>query len=194
MLDALDITQVFDVARSLGIRVGNYDDSTGQFLGQDFVTAPVMEPDFPTHISNIGAIQLGDLLHCQSEWAGHLDERLAEYSAQLRITEELKDRLERKLLLDSGQEKLTNKRLEAKNNPEYTEVVARYAVLKSIIDLIKAALAKAERRHMSLSRQISLRGQTTIIPNPPTINTALLASPTINVSNFTVGKKIVRSP
>lgn len=194
MLDALDINQIFDVARSLGIRVGNYDDSTGQFLGQDFVTAPVMEPDFPTHISNIDAIQLGDLLHCQSEWAGHLDERLAEYSAHLRITEELKDRLERKLLLDSGQEKLTNKRLEAKNNPEYTEVVSRYTILKSIIDFIKAALDKAERRCASLSRQLALRELGIGKSSVPTINTPLLANPTINISNFTVGKKIVRCP
>lgn len=191
---ALDITQIFDVARSLGIRVGNYDESTGQFLGQDFVAAPVMEPDFPTHISNIDAEHLGDLLHCQSEWAGHLDERLAEYSAQLRITEELKDRIERKLFLDSDQEKVASKRLEVKTNPEYTEVVARHAMLKSILDLIKAALNKAERRCASLSKQVALRELGIGKGSVPTISTPLVASPTINVSNFAVGKKIVRSP
>ena len=196
--DDLNINQVFDIVKSLGIRVGKYDEYSGHFLGQDFVEASIVEPNFPSHIEGIDNKQLGELLHCQSEWAGHLDERLAEYSAQLRLTDELKDRIESRLLLDAGQGKAAYKKLEAKASPEYTEVVARVSILKSIIELIKAALSKAERRHVSLSRQISLRGQEynkfSIKPafiKPP----EEIPAPTTTVAAFSShGRKIVRSP
>mgnify|MGYP000022243047 FL=1 len=158
-LEALDITQIFDIARSIGIPVGDYDSQSGNFIGCSNVEAPVQEPDFPDRISTVGDHELGDLLHEQSEWAGHLEERLAEYTAQLRIYKELKDRIERKLLLTSEQGKVTSKKAEARTSPEFIEANGKIALFEAIVDLIQAAINKANRRYTNLSRQISLRGQ-----------------------------------
>lgn len=158
-LEALNINQVFDIARSIGIPVGEYDASTGNFIGCSNTQAPVQEPEFPDRISTVADFQLGEYLHTQSEWAGHLEERLSEYTAQLRIYKEQKDRIERKLLLTSEQGKVTTKKAEARVSPEYIEANGRIAIIEAIIDLVQAAINKANRRYASLSRQISLRGQ-----------------------------------
>ncbi len=158
-LEALNINQVFDIARSMGIPVGDYDSATGNFVGCSNTQSAVQEPDFPNRISSVGDHELGDLLHEQSEWAGHLEERLAEYTAQLRIYKEQKDRIERKLLLTSEQGKVTTKKAEARVSPEFIEANGRIAIIEAIVDLIQAAINKANRRYTNLSRQISLRGQ-----------------------------------
>lgn len=158
-LAPLNIEQVFDIARSLGIPVGDYDPSTGNFIGYSNTQSAVREPEYPKQISSIPDWELGDLLHQQSEWAGYLSERLSEFIAQLRIYKEQKDRVERKLLLESQQAKVTTRKAEARVSPEFIEVNGKIAILEAIVDLIQAAINKANGRYANLSRQISLRGQ-----------------------------------
>ena len=75
------------------------------------------------------------------------------------IYKKLKDRIERKLLLTSEQGKVTSKKAEARTSPEFIEANGKIALFEAIVDLIQAAINKANRRYTNLSRQISLRGQ-----------------------------------
>ncbi len=197
-LDALNINQVFDIARSIGIPVGDYDNQTGNFIGSSTMDTTIKEPNFPTSIVNVSDPALGELLHVQSEWIGHLEERLSEYTAQLRIYKEQKERIEKKLLVDSGQAKVTVRKAEARISPEFLAVNGRISIIEAIIDIIQAAVNKSARRITSLSRQISLRANQTFTPpyipqqptTIPTVPTKLIVTGSIIDKN---GRKSVRA-
>lgn len=122
-------------------------------------------PDMPEDITNIPDYELGEYLNKQTQWAGYLSQKLAEYESYYTVilneleftqanihTDYLKDdNISRTKITERKELMKTDKRYVALNREKL-----RYEI---ICNIIKANLNATNNNWVNLSRQITLKGQ-----------------------------------
>lgn len=141
----------------MGVSVGEYNQEDGTYIGQ---TSSTDEPLMPEDLDASNPGELGNIMHANQEWSSYLTARLSEFRVYLEAVEsEIKDTEAFQLAQSDDTSKVTVKKARTRMTPEYQELITRKNVLKGVCTILESAVQKAQNRHVTISRFITLRQQ-----------------------------------
>lgn len=144
------VAEAFDVIKSLRIPVNGYNGEA---------------PDMPDDITNLPDTDLGEYLNKQTQWAGYLSQKLAEfesyYTVVLNELEFTQANIHTDYLKDEtiNRTKITERKELMKTDKRYVTLNREKLRYEVICNVIKANLNATNNNWVNLSRQITLKGQ-----------------------------------
>lgn len=144
------ITEAFTIVENLGIAISNRK-------GEG--------PGMPDDITSIDDQELGEFLNKQTQWAGFLSQKLAEYESYLNVLQNefefVQAYLHSEYLKedDAKRTKVTERKEIIKTDKRYIHLNRKKLVYEVVCNVIKANLNATNNNWVNLSRQITLKGQ-----------------------------------
>lgn len=122
-------------------------------------------PDMPVDITNIPDSELGEYLNKQTQWAGYLSQKLAEYESYLTVLMNELEFTQASIHTDYIKDpeikatKITERKELMKTDKRYVTLNREKLRYEIICNIIKANVNATNNNWVNLSRQITLKGQ-----------------------------------